>query len=206
MDSNIERERSLSRAGSRAASPGRNRSRGHDDIDLNAKAAGAEFSMDLLSKKLTEAQSQIDDTLSRGPSPTGSCFSEARSELNNIVTGFGSKSKRAQRFEREDEERSRSRAASRAASRAGSRASSVERVKRIEPRKADPIMRRLEDIDPFEILHSTPDQLAKQLGVHKGKGQVGDINHAIEDIRTKSRVITLKSKPKLIHFPDGTRR
>ena len=78
MDSNIERERSLSRAGSRAGSPGRNRSRGRDEIDLNAKAAGAEFSMDLLSKKLTEAQSQIDDTLSRGPSPTGSCFSEAR--------------------------------------------------------------------------------------------------------------------------------
>ena len=82
----------------------------------------------------------------------------------------------------------RSRAASRAASRAGSRASSVERVKKIETRKQDPIMRRLEDIDPFEILHSTPDQLAKQLGVHKGKGQVGDINCAIEDIRTKSRI------------------
>ena len=47
MDSNIERERSLSRAGSRAGS------RGRDEIDLNAKAAGADFSMDLLSKKLT---------------------------------------------------------------------------------------------------------------------------------------------------------
>ena len=131
--------------------------------------------------------SAIDDTLSRGPSPTGSCVSEARSELLNIVGGFGSKSRRASRLEREDEER-QSRAASRAASRAGSRATSIERVKKIEPRKADPIMRRLEDIDPFEILHSTPDQLAKQLGVHKGKGAVGDINHAIEDIRSKSRV------------------
>ena len=138
--------------------------------------------------KFSEAQSQIDDTLSRNASPTGSCISEARSELLNIVTGFGSKSKRASRLEREDEERSRSRAASRAASRAGSRAASVERIKKLEPRKQDPIMRRLEDIDPFEILHSTPDQLAKQLGVHKGKGAVGDINHAIEDIRTKSRV------------------
>lgn len=143
--------------------------------------------------KFPEAQSQIDDTLSRNASPTGSCISEARSELLNIVTGFGSKSKRASRLDREDEERSRSRAASRAASRAGSRAASVERIKKLEPRKQDPIMRRLEDIDPFEILHSTPDQLAKQLGVHKGKGAVGDINHAIEDIRTKSRVSQLEA-------------
>ena len=48
MDSNIERERSLSRAGSRAGSRGRPT----DSIDLNAKAAGADFSMDLLTKKL----------------------------------------------------------------------------------------------------------------------------------------------------------
>ena len=55
MDSNIERERSLSRAGSRSGS--RMGSRMDlteiNDIDLNAKQAGAEFSMDLLSKKLS---------------------------------------------------------------------------------------------------------------------------------------------------------
>ena len=50
------------------------------------------------------------------------------------------------------------------------------------------IMRRLEDIDPFELLHSTPEQLAKQLGVHRGKGGVQDINGAIEDIRSASQV------------------
>ena len=50
MDSNIERERSLSRAGSRNGS--RNGARTMTDVDLNAKAAGADFSMDLLSKKL----------------------------------------------------------------------------------------------------------------------------------------------------------
>ena len=52
----------------------------------------------------------------------------------------------------------------------------------------DPIMRRLEDIDPFELLHSTPDQLARQLGVHRGDGKVGDINKAIEDVRSTSQV------------------
>ena len=55
MDSNIERERSLSRAGSRAGS--RNGRRDNvDEIDMNARQAGADFSMDLLSQKLTEAQ------------------------------------------------------------------------------------------------------------------------------------------------------
>ena len=147
--------------------------------------------------------------MSRGNSPTASCISEVRSELNNIVTGFGSRSRRAARFEKEEEERARSRATSRAASRAGSRAASVERVKKIETRRQDPIMRRLEDIDPFEILHSTPDQLAKQLGVHKGKGQLGDINCAIEDIRTKSRIEKDDRNEKIIKtgaFADVTKQ
>ena len=55
MDSNIERERSLSRAGSRSGSRMGSRMDLTEihDIDLNAKQAGAEFSMDLLSKKLS---------------------------------------------------------------------------------------------------------------------------------------------------------
>ena len=126
--------------------------------------------------------------MSRAGSPTGSCISEARGELVNMVSSFGKSSKRAQRKEEESRSRATSRAGSRAGSRVGSRANSIERVKSIEPRKADPIMRRLEDIDPFELLHSTPEQLAKQLGVHRGKGGVQDINGAIEDIRSASQV------------------
>ena len=56
MDSNIEREQSLSRAGSRAGS--RN-GRRDDEIDINARQAGADFSMDLLSQKLTAAQLRV---------------------------------------------------------------------------------------------------------------------------------------------------
>ena len=52
MDQNIERQDSLSRAGSRPGSRGPS-SRMANEVDLNAKAAGAEFSMDLLSKKLS---------------------------------------------------------------------------------------------------------------------------------------------------------
>ena len=52
MDQNIERQDSLSRAGSRPGSRGPP-SRMVNDVDFNAKAAGAEFSMDLLSKKLS---------------------------------------------------------------------------------------------------------------------------------------------------------
>ena len=52
MDQNIERQDSLSRAGSRPGSRGPT-SRMANEVDLNAKAAGAEFSMDLLSKKLS---------------------------------------------------------------------------------------------------------------------------------------------------------
>lgn len=52
MDQNIERQDSLSRAGSRPGSRGPS-SRMVNDVDFNAKAAGAEFSMDLLSKKLS---------------------------------------------------------------------------------------------------------------------------------------------------------
>lgn len=48
-------------------------------------------------------------------------------------------------------------------------------------------MRKLEDIDPFELLHSTPDQLAKQLGISRTK-KVGNINQEIENIRTKSQM------------------
>ena len=126
---------------------------------------------------------QIDDNLSRASSPAGSCVSEARGELHNMVSGFGKNSRRRQRIDEEE----RSRAPSRVGSRCSSRAGSVERPK-LEPRKPDPIMRRLEDIDPFELLHSTPEQLAKQLGVHRGKGAVGEINQAIEDIRSQSQV------------------
>ena len=111
-----------------------------------------------------------------------------------MVSSFGKSSKRAQRKEEESRSRATSRAGSRAGSRVGSRANSVERIKSIEPRKADPIMRRLEDIDPFELLHSTPEQLAKQLGVHRGKGGVQDINGAIEDIRSASQVNPLSNR------------
>lgn len=57
MDQNIERQDSLSRAGSRPGSRGppgaSSRGKMFNDVDFNAKAAGAEFSMDLLSKKLS---------------------------------------------------------------------------------------------------------------------------------------------------------
>ena len=79
-------------------------------------------------------------------------------------------------------------------SRPGSRASSITREKaspKIQARKAnDPVLRRLEDIDPFELLHSTPDQLARQLGINRTK-EVGNINKEIENIRTKHTVRTL---------------
>ena len=58
----------------------------------------------------------------------------------------------------------------------------------VEParKQNDPILRKLEDIDPFELLHSTPDQLARQLGIAR-TAKVGNINSEIENIRTKSQ-------------------
>jgi len=89
----------------------------------------------------------------------------------------------------------RSRSGSRAESRSKSRATSIDRAgsRNSKPspktvRKGnDPVLRRLEDIDPFELLHSTPDQLARQLGISR-TAKVGNINQEIENIRTKSQV------------------
>lgn len=120
------------------------------------------------------------------------------------MSGFGQNSRRvrttstAQPDDRDtmsDVGGSRSRSGSRAGSRCHSRASSIDRASSRTAgtptktaRKAnDPVLRRLEDIDPFELLHSTPDQLAKQLGISR-TGKVGNINQEIENIRTKSQV------------------
>ena len=46
--------------------------------------------------------SEIDTVHSRAGSPTGSCVSESRGELLNLVSGFGSKSKKAQKLEGSD--------------------------------------------------------------------------------------------------------
>jgi len=150
------------------------------DSELNAKRAGADFSMDELTRKLSGAVSQIDDSLSRGASPSGSMISESRHELINIVEDFGAG--RASRLA--------SRASTlRPGSRATSRAASPENRIVIKParKENDPILRKLEDIDPYLLLHSTPEQLAKELGMRKTK-EVGDINEEIEIIRSESRM------------------
>jgi len=106
-------------------------------------------------------------------------ISESRHELINIVEDFGAG--RASRMT--------SRASTlRPSSRATSRAASPEKITIKPARKEnDPILRKLEDIDPYLLLHSTPEQLAKELGMRKTK-EVGDINEEIEIIRSESRM------------------
>ena len=145
------------------------------------------------------AISQIGESLSRAGSPTGSMISQNRAELVDLVSDFGHK-RRARTMSRCDDLGDamsdvggvRSRSASRSSSRPRSRATSIDRrggrESVVEParKQNDPILRKLEDIDPFELLHSTPDQLARQLGIAR-TAKVGNINSEIENIRTKSQ-------------------
>ena len=111
-------------------------------------------------------------------------ISETRQELVNLVDDFG-----ANRAQSRMSRASTLRPGSRVGSRAGSRASSPERPLTLPParKENDPILRKLEDIDPYLLLHSTPEQLAKELGMRRTK-DVGDINEEIEIIRTESRM------------------